>query len=429
MTDFLSRVTPFARVVLLVPLQKQAYFQKRFVRDGVDVVAVDTELSRKEIFLRQIALALSNTNGLYIKKRSKWHADRKHFAFLCAMLPAFVVGNTKLGPWIVRKLNLLLLNTHRFDSLLTSYNPDLVFSTDVQNELDADLMTEAKKRGIDTVGMVRSWDNMTSKGLLRILPDRFVVHNEIIKSELARFNGVEPASVTPVGIPHYDRYVRPTHTERAAFLADFGLDPKKKTVLYAPVGDRYVRDNGLDLLVIQTLRTLDCNVLVRLPPTDSVTGAKTSAEAGHVAVYETGVRPWSGEIGGGAKTNEIGEADEALLIDSLTFADVVVTGQSTIVIDAAAFDRPTVIVGFDDRERVYWDSVLRYYDFEYYLSIRESGGIAFAESPTDLLLKVGQYFADPRKDHDGRTRLVTEQIGAFDGRATERLARAVLKDI
>ena len=425
-TGLLKRLSEEARVIILTSEQKATYFRERFANKNIFVEGIDVSLSRSDIFLRQVTLACSFTRALYIKKRSQYYSDRRIGRFLANVLPASIVRTTRIAPWFIQTIDRLILRSKRFRSVFETYHPDLVFSTDIQNEFDVRLLSEARRRGVRSVGMVRSWDNLSSKGLLRIVPSQIVVHNDLIKAELARYNHVAPEKVTVVGIPHYDRYVNVSITDRAVFLRQFGLDPGRKTVLYAPIGDRYIRDNGLDAFVIETLSKIDVNILVRLPPTDVVSLPGEYKRDG-IAVYQPGVSPKEeGKAGGGAKDSEIAETDEQMLIDSLANADVVVTGQSTIVIDAAAFDRPIVIIRFDEKKRAYWDSVRKYYDYEYYLPISSSNGVRFADSPNGLLSLVEQYLNDPDIDRSGRERIIREQAFVLDGRATERLSRAVL---
>ncbi len=427
MTDFLARIADKARIVLFVPSEKLSYFEERFGSERILVRGINAKLSARDLFLRKVALMFSGTHGLFIKRRAQLYADNRVLTYVANSTASFLVGNSRVGPWIAQTCNRIFLRSSLFRSSFEEFSPDAVFATDVQNEFDVRMLSEAKALHLPTIGMVRSWDNLSSKGLLRILPDRFVVHNEIIKRELIELNYAPTEAISVIGIPHYDRYSKPDVTERELFLQSFGFDPERKTILYAPIGDRYISDNGLDSLVIETLMKLEVNVLVRLPPTDHVSYKDAYQGPALLAIYGTGSRPWRpGKRGEGVKESEIDSEDEQRLVDSLAHADVVVTGHSTIVIDAAAFDRPIVVIAFDEKERSYWDSVKRYYDYEYYAPIRESGGIRFAESEADLLVQVGEYLKNAERDREGRERLVREQCGALDGRSAERLANEIV---
>lgn len=434
MSGLFTRLTKNHRVVLLVPAHKVEYFKEHFSGDNVIIEGISTELGKHDLLWRRIMLACTPTQDLFIKKRAEFFKDKKLFSYLASVIPAMLVGRMKFVIQLLRTLDYRTANTTRFSELYVRYKPSLIVSTDVQNENDSGLLREAHKRNIRTIGMVRSWDNLTSKGIIRFVPERLIVHNEIIKAEAIRYSFVSPEIISVIGIPHYDRYfeareaLRDAHTreeKRSKFFSEWHFDAKKKLILFAPFGDRYIRDNQTDIHILETLSGLDANILVRLPPTDTVNFKGFKTQGALVRFYESGKE--SGK--GGKKVNEISDADEKSLVKSLLYADVVVTGQSTIAVDAAAFDKPVVIAAFDHEPRLYWDSVTRYFDYEYYKKFKERSGLKLARSAKELLALVTQYSKDPTLYKPVRERIVRDQLFSFDGNATERLARIIEESI
>lgn len=422
-TKFMDLVGRENRVVLFVPDFKRDYFEKEFSGRNFAVEGVPVTLTGRDLFMRKFALVLCPTQDLVIKRRAQFYKDRNIFSFIGFRSAQLFFGGSLLALRIMRFLDAVLPSSHTFAGFFETLNPDAVFSTDVQNELDVRLLHEARARRVTTVGMVRSWDNLTSKGVLRVVPDRLVVHNETIKEEAVRYNLVPPANIFVIGIPHYDNYMSPPERSKEAFFKAFDLDPRKKLVVYAPIGDRYIRDNETDTFILTILSKLDLNILVRLPPTDSVRFDKFVSKGARVAFDTTGQR----FLRGGKKVHEVGREDDERLKEALSFCDAVVTGQSTVSIDAAAFDKPVVVAAFDHEPRAYWDSVTRYYDYEYYRKFRERSGIAMAYSPEELLVSVTRYLKDPHLDKAVRERIVRDQVFLFDGKATERLAGLVIE--
>ena len=422
------------RVVILVPIAKADYFREQFSGPHIVIEGVNTELDKHNLRFRKIILACTPTRDLFIKKRVEWYKDRKMFSYLVSVIPAILFGRIKSCIQFLRMLDYRTAPKARFRELFGRYHPNLVVSTDVQNEIDIAFLREAKELGIPTTGMVRSWDNLTSKGIIRFVPDHLVVHNEIIKAEAVHYSFIDTNIISVIGIPHYDRYKkaydasrdhRASESTRSAFLHSLHFDMNKKLILFAPFGDRYIRDNTLDNKILETLSEFDANVLVRLPPTDTVNFNGFKTRNANVQFYESGSSTWKG----GKKINEISKADEENLIQSLSFADVVVTGQSTIALDAAAFDKPIVIAAFDEEPRKYYDSVLRYFDYEYYRKFRERSGIRMAKSPQKLRELVSVSLEDSRADATVRARIREDQLYAFDGNASERLANILLTTI
>ena len=110
-------------------------------------------------------------------------------------------------------------------------------------------MRAAKRLGIPVSFPVRSWDNLTNKGLLRDAPDQVLVWNDLQKREAVELHGVEPESVVVTGAPAYDHWFdwQPSRT-RDELCAAAGLDPAHPLVLYvgssefiAPDEPRFVR--------------------------------------------------------------------------------------------------------------------------------------------------------------------------------------------
>jgi CDP-glycerol glycerophosphotransferase (TagB/SpsB family) len=245
-----------------------------------------------------------------------------------------------------------------------------------------------------------------------------------------RQNHIEVSSVVVTGIPHYDHYFHPAPTPKYTFFAEMGLVLEKPLILFAPIGDRYIRDNHVDVAALTELSKLDANILVRLPPMDVVNFEGFESQGAHVVFQTTGTRSWKKEQGEGAsKSNEISRKDEQTLIDALSYADVVVVGQSTIVIDAAAFDKPVVLTCFDVDKRDYFDSVRRYFDYEYYDSIHASGGARLAKTREELVPLVEAYLRDPSLDRAGRKRLIEDQAWNTDGNAVSRLVDVLISKI
>ncbi len=421
-TKVLTLLKERYRVVLLVPEIKVNYFKKEFGGDQVIVEAVSMVLDTGDLTGRKWALAFSPTRSLFIKKRAEYFEDKKLFQYLLKALPAYLFGKSHLIIKLLRYLDYKKSAKSRFIDLFEKYKPDLVFSTDVQNELDVRLLQSAKRVGTRTVGMVRSWDNLTCKGIIRFVPDKLIVENEINKNEAIRYNWVPADKIEVVGIPHYDDYSINELIDRNVFLSKLGFDPSKKTIFYGPIGDRYIRDNKLDKLVIETLLELPVNVLVRFPPNDSVNlDGLRSDGPGILKIDKPGTRHWAG----GLKSNELSQDDDLRLRQSLKISDVVVTGPSTILIDGAFLGRPLILVDFDDQRREYLDSLCRYYDYDHMRAVIETGGIAMARSKAQLLHHINELFIEPKLYIEGRERIVREQCLDREGKSCSRLVEVM----
>ncbi|RJQ36808.1 hypothetical protein C4552_02865 [Candidatus Parcubacteria bacterium] len=402
------------RVVLLVPVEKQLFFLSEFLRPGLIIHPVAFASTRFEAALRYLALAATDTHSLAIKRKTELGGR--------GALLVRLIGNRRWAQALIRQVSRWLAPREPFGAIVRAYRPDAVFATDVQQDADARLIEAARDAGVPTIGMVRSWDNLTAKGLVRTIPDTLVVNNELVAEEAARYHGIPRGALQVIGIPHYDRYGGAPPHARADFAARLGLRPDERFVLYAPTGDRYLGQNDLDGFVIRLLADAlpaGWRIVVRLPPSDSMRIAADLPPA--ALVHRPGRQLGTGK---GFKHNELTLEDDEVLRDSLAFAEVVVGGPSTILIDAAVYDTPAIAIAFDPTpNRPYYESIRRYYDYDHFASLRAAGGIRFAESPEELRKWIGRYCSDPELDRAGRARIVTQEAWRLDGGASARLAK------
>jgi hypothetical protein len=91
----------------------------------------------------------------------------------------------------------------------------------------------ARRRGINSVLAVGSWDHLTTKGLIHELPDRIVVWNEMQRVEAAELHGAQPEQVVATGAQAYDHWFGYKPSEaREAFCARIGLPAVRPYLLY-----------------------------------------------------------------------------------------------------------------------------------------------------------------------------------------------------
>jgi hypothetical protein len=106
----------------------------------------------------------------------------------------------------------------------------------------------------------------------------------------------------------------------------------------------------------------------------------------------------------------------------------VVNIASTTTIDAACFDTPVVNVAFDGPRNVpYEESCKRYYKFDHYKKVVETGGITIANSIDELVQQIERYLDDPSLEATGRARIREEQCYKLDGKSGERIGQYLIE--
>ena len=119
--------------------------------------------------------------------------------------------------------------------LIRSHNPDVVLVTplvDIGSD-QVEYIKASRQLGIRSALTVHSWDNLTNKGLIRVLPDRVFVWNDAQKREAVTMHGAPADTVIATGAPVYDQwFARQPSTTREAFCRKVGLAPDKPFFLY-----------------------------------------------------------------------------------------------------------------------------------------------------------------------------------------------------
>ena len=251
-----------------------------------------------------------------------------------------------------------------FDYLFNKYKPDMVLATDMQDlrvqELcDTSLVREAKRRGIYSMGMGRSWDSMTTKGLLRTLPTKLVVQSVSIKDQAVRYHSVDSEQIVVTGTLHYDKYVLDERTSRETFFRELGFDPSKKLILLTIPSDIWTGNASLSHYLLNIFSQLNDQIIVRFPLFGKV-------DIGDFKPAQTMVfdNPYNSDR---LEESRLSISDDDHLADLIYHSDVVVTGPSSIILDASIFNKPIVLIGFDGEEaRPYGQSMARYYDYEHH---------------------------------------------------------------
>lgn len=111
-----------------------------------------------------------------------------------------------------------------------------------------DVVKSAKALGIPTALAVHSWDNLTNKGLIRLLPDRVFVWNEFQRKEAVRMHGVQESAVVVTGAATYDQWFeREPSRSREAFCEQVGLRADRPFFVYL-CSSPFIAPNEADFL-------------------------------------------------------------------------------------------------------------------------------------------------------------------------------------
>jgi len=428
-TGVLPKLTEEAEVILIVPILKKELYIKEFGSERVFVVSAPTiRFSRLERFFRSFYYYFVDTETVKIVQQEQFVLNGKRFRYLWSRIWTNIFGHAKALRQIIRWFDSLLVRDIIFTQIFDRYKPDLVFIPSLTSDDEGLVLRQAKARHILTIGMFRSWDTVTvNKGNLRVFPDKIVVHTEFLKEDAVKYTDYPSEKVEVVGMSHFDYYTAENRIPREEFFRQIGGDLKKKSIYFMPIG---LSDMGEDKYMLGLLEGW-----VRKDPAFRNTQLMLSTHPNATkpidyATSETLLIKFPGIInfpGGKPTDREIIKGDMEMMASAIYHSDVVVNYQGTTSIDVSAFDKPVVNIAFDAHEgKPYLKSVRRFYDFTHYQSILKSGGVSLAHSREELKKEILEYLDNPAKDREGRRKIVLEQTFKYDGKASERTARAIL---
>jgi CDP-glycerol glycerophosphotransferase (TagB/SpsB family) len=313
--------------------------------------------------------------------------------------------------------------------------PDLVFVTGLTEfDFDVPIACEAKRRGIRLIGMTRSWDNFTSHGLTRVLPDRLVLQDEFLEEMAMRYQLVDPKQIpiSIVGTPHYDAYFhqRQALRSREEFFKEMQIDPKKRIILYAAMGDfLFPYENQLADVFEELARTKqvpeDVQFIYR-PHPKFQTQVERIRNMQFVSVDE--------QTAEGTKTvqQEMEKWELDHLTHLLAYSDVVLNTASTMALEGALFDKPVISIAFNGTEKnaPYWLSAERFFDcYTHFEDAVQTGSLPLAHSPRELAEQINTALAHPEQGKEGRAALVKRFIAPYDGNSGLRLAKLLAEEL
>jgi hypothetical protein len=234
----------------------------------------------------------------------------------------------------VSAVTLQFVEEHRPDAVIVS--PLIDAASD-----QVDVVRASHAAGVPAVAAIASWDNLTNKGHMRVVPDLVAVWNEHQKREASELHGVPAERVAVTGAQLFDRWFeRSASQSREAFCAMVGLPDARPFVLYTGSSVFIARSEVEVPFMRRWLEALrasddpllkDVAVLVRPHPfnVDAWSGADFSG-LGRVAVWPR------------QRYTPADETARTSFFDSLYYSDAIVGINTSAMIEGAILNKPVL---------------------------------------------------------------------------------------
>lgn len=299
---------------------------------------------------------------------------------------------------VSRAVERLLPVNQAMHEFLKELQPDLVVVSPLvivggSGVQETEVVKAARALRIATVVAVASWDHLTSKGLIRLVPDAVVVWNDVQADEAARLHRIPRDRIIVTGAQSFDRWFdRPRPDAIDAFRRNLGIDPSRRIVLLvgssrnmAP-GDsevQFARRWIAALRASSDARVRDAFVVVRPHPGNTEPWREADLGDASALVYPTSYA--SGIL--------LSDADVETFWYSLLASDAVVGINTSAMIEAAIVRRPV----FSIRDPAFAHSQQQTLHFAY-LSAAAGGFTVVADDLREHVRQLEQLFDGGQPD-------------------------------
>ncbi len=183
-------------------------------------------------YLRYLDPAYHDAGGLI--ERARRRTPVGFLRLLKSRVARSAAGQSMLAA-LLKRLEAATPRRAVLDAFLRSQHADAVLFTPLialQSE-EQDLLTAAAEQGLRTVFCVLSWDNLSSKALIRTTPDLVTVWNDVQRDEARHLHGVPDDRIAVTGAQTFDIWFdRAPSKSRTEFLSRVGLPPDRPFLLW-----------------------------------------------------------------------------------------------------------------------------------------------------------------------------------------------------
>ncbi len=329
-----------------------------------------------------------------------------------------------------------LFPTHVHDGALKNQAVDCVLTPGAGNYgfwNEGFFAREAKGLGLPVFAAITNYDNIVNMGFRGFMPDGLAVWSQQMANEAMRLQRIPASRIEITGPVQYDRYFVPLPISREEFLRSKGLDPARKTILFAGGVNitRYFEFYRLLTGVMQSGSNLLHNVVVRPYP-----HVKLLASPGWQVLEGLFARTEGVYLSNPLNTSSDNLASDELQRDLglservdelyclLQYSDVMINYFSTISLEAAICDLPVIHIGYDVYtfgHRYNTSAAFQQRQTHNRRDLRLAAA-RIAKDEADLVKFIDLYLEDRTLDREARYEYALSECGYLDGLSSKRLA-------
>jgi hypothetical protein len=326
---------------------------------------------------------------------------------------AFYIAVDAIGNWAKQKYSRILnLDAKHAASLrktgaykkalqiITQQNIKTILCTHQRSMEAMPVMLAAKDSGIKAVVAIFSWDNLP-KATLLCRGNQYFVWSEYMKGEILKYHPeIKEKDVFITGTPQFDFYKKADWIEsKETFYQRFNIPLHKKIICFS--GDDTITSPYDDLFLQDACKAASQMdeaerpvILFRGVPVESSARYQHVFDAFPNIVIEA--RPlWKQAEGGGWHLFYPTIADLKLLVNVCYHSTGVINLGSTMGLDFAMFNKPTLYVKYNhDKKYKKWDMVT-VYDLQHFKTLGGLDAVGWVNAQSELLPMMRKLLQQP----------------------------------
>jgi hypothetical protein len=339
-------------------------------------------------------------------------------------------GMGRFMAWLERQL----YSTHAHDETFKQQDINCVLTPGVGNFgfwNEGNFAREAQRVGLPAFAAITNYDNIVNMGYRGFNPTCLAVWSKQMADEVIKLHGYPAKKLEITGPVQYDRFIMPLPKGREEFLRSLNLDPAKKTILFAGGVNINHYFDIYRIFVEQKEKVWHepFNFIVRPYPHPKLTSSPAWG------VLENLFKQAGAYISNPDSIDASGDRTAEFRVDLafdegtdelnylLRYSDVMVNYFSTIGLEAAICDLPTIHIGFDPytfglRFSVTTGFLQRQTHNRRPLRLAAS---RVAKNEKEIFKALEDYLNDRTLDCDARRTYALSECGELDGMSGLRL--------
>lgn len=429
--DFMDKVSQrFSEVLIVSPVQNdliQNYFN--FIRyKNVSFKLIPEKNNLIQIVSSQLSVFSYNlfikSNSFKIRQKDGVMLPSQRFLIFIAKIFGKVIGLYRAYLFF-DTLRLKNSFDRECEIIFDEFKPDIVFSASSSFRYDFSAIYSAKKRSIPVVGMVFSWDNLSTKGPIYRKFSKVIVWNKFQRDELKPFYDYRADQVVESGIPQLDYFLKTSKNfKRSNLDKQLNLKQGEKLITYA-TGSPVIVPHEAEIIseILSELEKTDIKYRfhIRVHPRDDISEYAKLKKRKNVTLESSSREMIKTVDGLFFDKNDVLHYGELL-----KFSDVVLNVSSTVGLEAVVLNTPVINIGYDGNP--YYKSVKRYLDFDHMRIFNSLKSYKNANSVDDVIKFIKQYLQNRSIDASNRIAAAKIINRGNDGCSGERIAQEIIEE-